>query len=88
MLNNAQSFFTRAPWLVFAPGVVIALTVWCLFILGDGLRDALDPSTSRSRTTADRDAQRLQAELIAPRRRWRPAPADPRRGPAARLDTA
>jgi peptide/nickel transport system permease protein len=43
MLNNAQSFFTRAPWLVFAPGVVIALTVWCLFPLGDGLRDALDP---------------------------------------------
>jgi peptide/nickel transport system permease protein len=43
MLNNAQSFFTRAPWLVFAPGVVIALTVWCLFTLGDGLRDALDP---------------------------------------------
>jgi peptide/nickel transport system permease protein len=43
MLNNAQSFFSRAPWLVYAPGAVIALTVWCLFTLGDGLRDALDP---------------------------------------------
>jgi peptide/nickel transport system permease protein len=43
MLNNAQSFFTRAPWLVYAPGAVIAATVWCLFTLGDGLRDAFDP---------------------------------------------
>lgn len=43
MLNNAQAFFTRAPWLVYAPGAVIAATVWCLFTLGDGLRDALDP---------------------------------------------
>jgi|SRR5579859_2709566 len=43
MLNNAQSFFSRAPWLVYAPGAVIAATVWCLFTLGDGLRDAFDP---------------------------------------------
>ena len=43
MLSNAQSFFTRAPWLVYAPGGVIAATVWCLFTLGDGLRDGLDP---------------------------------------------
>jgi len=43
MLSSAQSFFTRAPWLVYAPGAVIAATVWCLFTLGDGLRDALDP---------------------------------------------
>jgi peptide/nickel transport system permease protein len=43
MLNNAQSFFTRAPWLVYVPGAVIAATVWCLFTLGDGLRDAFDP---------------------------------------------
>ena len=47
MLNNAQSFFTRAPWLVYAPGAVIAVTVWCLFTLGDGLRDALDPRNVR-----------------------------------------
>jgi peptide/nickel transport system permease protein len=43
MLNNAQSFFSRAPWLVYAPGAAIAATVWCLFTLGDGLRDAFDP---------------------------------------------
>jgi peptide/nickel transport system permease protein len=43
MLNNAQSFFTRAPWLVYVPGAIIAATVWCLFTVGDGLRDAFDP---------------------------------------------
>jgi peptide/nickel transport system permease protein len=47
MLNNAQSFFTRAPWLVYVPGAVIAVTVWCLFTLGDGLRDAFDPRNVR-----------------------------------------
>ena len=47
MLSSAQSFFTRAPWLVYAPGAVIATTVWCLFTLGDGLRDALDPRHMR-----------------------------------------
>ena len=47
MLNNAQSFFTRAPWLVYVPGAVIATTVWCLFTLGDGLRDAFDPRNVR-----------------------------------------
>jgi peptide/nickel transport system permease protein len=47
MLNNAQSFFTRAPWLVYVPGAVIAITVWCLFTLGDGLRDAFDPRSVR-----------------------------------------
>jgi peptide/nickel transport system permease protein len=47
MLNNAQSFFSRAPWLVYVPGAIIATTVWCLFTLGDGLRDAFDPRTVR-----------------------------------------
>jgi peptide/nickel transport system permease protein len=47
MLNNAQSFFTRAPWLVYVPGAVIATTVWSLFTLGDGLRDAFDPRGTR-----------------------------------------
>jgi len=47
MLNNAQSFFSRAPWLVYVPGAVIATTVWCLFTLGDGLRDAFDPRNVR-----------------------------------------
>ncbi|MBZ0301005.1 MAG: ABC transporter permease [Anaerolineae bacterium] len=45
MLTNAQTFFTRGPHLVFWPGFMIFLTVLCLYVLGDGLRDAFDPTT-------------------------------------------
>ena len=43
MLSNAASYFNRAWWLVVSPGVMIFLTVLCLYLIGDGLRDALDP---------------------------------------------
>jgi len=44
MLNvGAQSFMERAPWLALAPGVAIAVTVFSINLLGDGLRDELDP---------------------------------------------
>lgn len=49
MLTNAQSFFEHGPWLVYGPGIAIALTVWCLYTVGDGIRDALDPQSSRVR---------------------------------------
>jgi peptide/nickel transport system permease protein len=48
MLSNAQSYATRAPWLVVAPGAMIFLTVLCLYLIGDGLRDALDPRLKAS----------------------------------------
>ena len=43
MLTNASSYFNRAWWLVVSPGVMVFLTVLCLYLIGDGLRDALDP---------------------------------------------
>ncbi len=43
MLSNAATYFVRAWWLVVSPGVMIFLTVLCLYLIGDGLRDALDP---------------------------------------------
>jgi peptide/nickel transport system permease protein len=43
MLSNAASYFVRAWWLVLSPGAMIFLTVLCLYLIGDGLRDALDP---------------------------------------------
>lgn len=49
MLNNAQSFFDRGPHLVFMPGILIVITVLCLYVIGDGLRDAFDPQASRDR---------------------------------------
>lgn len=45
MLTNAQSYFTHGPYLVFWPGFLIFVTVLCLYVLGDGLRDAFDPTT-------------------------------------------
>ena len=43
MLTNAQSYFDLAPWLAILPGAMITLTVMSFNVLGDGLRDALDP---------------------------------------------
>lgn len=43
MLSNAQTFFTRGPHLVIMPGIIITTTVLCLYVIGDGLRDAFDP---------------------------------------------
>jgi peptide/nickel transport system permease protein len=43
MLSGSQDTFRGAPWLVYPPGLLIFLTVLCVFLLADGLRDALDP---------------------------------------------
>lgn len=43
MLADAQTYLGQAPHLAIAPGLAIALTVLGLNLLGDGLRDALDP---------------------------------------------
>jgi peptide/nickel transport system permease protein len=49
MLNEAQTMMFEAPLLAIYPGVAIALAVLGLNLLGDGLRDLLDPKLSRSR---------------------------------------
>jgi peptide/nickel transport system permease protein len=43
MLNTAQRFLTSAPWMAIWPGLAIFLSVLSLNLLGDGMRDALDP---------------------------------------------
>ena len=43
MLNAAQRFLTQAPWMAILPGLAIFLVVLSLNLVGDGLRDALDP---------------------------------------------
>ena len=45
MLNAAQRFLVNAPWMAVWPGLAIFLTVLSFNLLGDGLRDALDPAT-------------------------------------------
>jgi peptide/nickel transport system permease protein len=43
MLNSAQRFMTQAPWLAIFPGMAVFLAVLAFNLMGDGLRDALDP---------------------------------------------
>jgi peptide/nickel transport system permease protein len=43
MLNTAQRFIAQAPWMAFWPGFAIFFAVLSFNLLGDGLRDALDP---------------------------------------------
>ncbi|MCP1834726.1 peptide/nickel transport system permease protein [Bradyrhizobium sp. USDA 4518] len=43
MLNAAQRFLTSAPWMAVWPGLAIFLVVLSFNLVGDGLRDALDP---------------------------------------------
>jgi peptide/nickel transport system permease protein len=44
MLNDAQTYLAQAPHLAIAPGLAVALAVLGLNLLGDGLRDGLDPT--------------------------------------------
>jgi peptide/nickel transport system permease protein len=43
MLNTAKNFLSQAPWMAVWPGVAIFLVVMGFNLMGDGLRDALDP---------------------------------------------
>jgi len=47
MLSDAQQFAARAPWAAVMPGVAIMLLTLAFNIVGDSLRDALDPKASR-----------------------------------------
>ena len=49
MLNEAQSQMFQAPWLAVYPGMAIAIAVLGFNLLGDGLRDLMDPRLARLR---------------------------------------
>ena len=49
MINEARPYITMAPWMALAPGIAMCITVVTFNLLGDGLREMLDP-----RSTADR----------------------------------
>ena len=49
MLNEAQTFMSLSPWMAIFPGVAIAWAVLGFNLLGDGLRDTLDPRMVRIR---------------------------------------
>ena len=47
MLSGARQFIRQCPHMVIAPGMAIAITILALNLLGDGLRDALDPKLKK-----------------------------------------
>ncbi|WP_346907747.1 nickel transporter permease [uncultured Roseibium sp.] len=49
MLSAGRDYFTRAPWMMIVPGVSIAITVLGFNLLGDGVREILDPRQTTRR---------------------------------------
>ena len=47
MIASGRSFFQLAPWMIFFPGACLAITVLGINLLGDGLRDSLDPRVAK-----------------------------------------
>jgi len=47
MVSEARRFMHQAPWIIVAPALAIATTAICFNLLGDGLRDALNPRDER-----------------------------------------
>lgn len=47
MLTEAQTYLINSPFLAIFPGLLILITVLCVNLIGDGLRDALDPRLKR-----------------------------------------
>lgn len=47
MMAEGRTFFQLAPWIVMFPGLFLAITVLSVNVLGDGLRDTLDPRIAR-----------------------------------------
>jgi len=47
MVAGAKDYLTRAPWMIFFPGIFLTFTVLGMSLSGDGLRDILDPRIKR-----------------------------------------
>jgi peptide/nickel transport system permease protein len=47
IMAEGRTYFQVAPWILFFPGLLLAITVLAVNILGDGLRDSLDPRIAR-----------------------------------------
>ena len=47
ILSTGRSFFQISPWIIFFPGLMLAITVLAINLVGDGLRDSLDPRIAR-----------------------------------------
>jgi len=47
IMSEGRTYFQLSPWIIFYPGIALAVTVLAVNIVGDGLRDTLDPRIAR-----------------------------------------
>lgn len=47
IMSEGRTYFQISPWIIFYPGIALAMTVLSVNVLGDGLRDTLDPRIAR-----------------------------------------
>ena len=47
ILSEGRQYMIDAPWIMLHPGLAVSLTVLCLNVIGDGLRDILDPRSAK-----------------------------------------
>jgi len=47
VISTGRTFFQISPWIIFFPGVMLAIAVLAINLVGDGLRDSLDPRIAR-----------------------------------------
>jgi peptide/nickel transport system permease protein len=47
IISLGRTYFQISPWIIFFPGIMLAITVLAINLVGDGLRDSLDPRISR-----------------------------------------
>jgi peptide/nickel transport system permease protein len=47
IISLGRTYFQIAPWIIFFPGILLAITVLAINLVGDGLRDTLDPRIAR-----------------------------------------
>jgi peptide/nickel transport system permease protein len=63
MLSDASAIFTVAWWMMVFPGIFLFATTLAFNLVGDGLRDALDPRASRSRIRVKRERRRRRGKV-------------------------
>ncbi|HTD77114.1 MAG TPA: hypothetical protein VK898_05720 [Chloroflexota bacterium] len=51
ILGEARTYIRDAPWMMLLPGFALSMTVFGLNLVGDGLRDLLDPRQRRTLRT-------------------------------------
>ena len=47
IMSEGRTYFQISPWIIFYPGIALAMTVLAVNVMGDGLRDTLDPRIAR-----------------------------------------